>query len=161
MIELEGGIYLGDSSDGSWHKMSTIYRNKVNAVLNVAHDLHGMLGCTHNIEYAQVGLVDGPGNPISAYCAAVLTLTTLLNRHKKVMVYCHDGGRSVAVVAMYRILKEGRVSGGPSMPHCWKIWGSVIDKLNEEAETVLPEPHAAHMEAADKLPYGILERLVL
>lgn len=146
MIQLTESIWIGNSID---EKTADLVNVKVSAVLNVAQDLHGERGWSDGIEYAQVGLIDGPGNPLSAYYAAVLTLATLSKR-KRVMVCCHTGGRSIAVVLMYLRLMNGE---GVS-------WENQLEILHERVDIELPVPHNAHKEAFNRMKWRSLANLV-
>lgn len=116
------------------------------AVLNVAQDLRGKIGWPH-IEYMQVGLVDGPGNPLAAYIAAALALSALQERGS-VVVVCHGGSRSLAVVLMCLNLAGARD---------WDDWFLL---LGERLECKLPNTHSAHREAFDKINWKLLTQAV-
>jgi len=92
----------------------------------------------------QVGLIDGPGNPIAAYHAAVLALATLIKRGRA-LVYCHTGGRSLAVAVMYLNCSAH-----------WRKWEDWMQLLNERIEVDLPVPHDAHRAAFDKINWDNL-----
>ena len=157
MIKLTDRIWIGGSTD----EMSIeVTRLRITGLLNVAQDLQGMRGWGYYIDYAQTGLIDGPGNPPSAYCAAILMLHTLIDRHDRVMVFCHNGGRSLAVATMYLIIKRGKVSDHPTFLNYWTPWDKMLDELAKTAEQPLPEPHRAHRRGFDKLPLALLESLV-
>lgn len=166
MIQLTDRVWVGNSTDQETVEFSariaaaTGTKKFIGAVLNVAHDLEGLVGWKNGIEYAQVGLIDGPGNPPAAYCAAILTLVTLLDRHAQVLVCDHDGVRSVVVAVVYAILKAGRVGERPSSPHYWRTWDSMVGELSESLGVKLPSPHPSHLEAVERVPYGLLERLI-
>lgn len=157
MIQLTDSLWIGDSDDGYVFASSEV----VGGVLNVAEDLRGECGWP-DVEYAQVGLVDGPGNEITSYCAAILTLAALLRRHQVVVVYDHDGGRALAVCMMYLNLV-----GGKYRPHttAWSHWLTWKERLahvmtDVRANEVLPQVHTAHKEVFTKIPYGVLEVLL-
>lgn len=141
MIRLTDDLWIGDSGDGFNARALN-----VDAVLNVARDLRGMVGHP-TIEYAQVGLVDGPGNTHAAYCAAVLTLASLIERYE-VMVYCHTGSRSMAVALMYLNATARRG---------WDGW---MELLGERVDIPLPVPHEAHRAAFDKINWRVLAKLL-
>jgi len=89
-------LAIGNSTDG--RNRSTIKKLGVGAMLNVAADLD--LATVPGVEYAKVGLIDGPGNRPETLVAAVAVLEHLLARHEKVVVVCHEGtSRSACVVA--------------------------------------------------------------
>lgn len=157
MIRLTDKIWVGNADDD---KRADLITEKITAVLNVAHDLHGVRGFLDDVECAHIGLIDGPGNRTSAYCSAVLGLAFLLERHDRVMVFCHeDHSRSLAVVIMYTIMVTGRVGGGAGMMNRWMTWDAVLNDLRNKSGAVLLDPHEAHRAAADKIPYGLLEQL--
>ena len=141
MIKLTDTIWIGDSQDEGY---ADIYSEQIGAILNVAHDMHATRGWMHGIEYAQVGLIDGPGNHPSAYHAAILSLAYLLKRHKAVLVCCHGMGRALSVVLMYLRLVSGR-----SMAE----W---LESLRERVEQKLPEPHEAHKLAYNRINWRLL-----
>jgi protein-tyrosine phosphatase len=139
MIEITDKLWVGDSSDER--------TAKVDAVLNVARDMRPTRGWP-SVEYVHAGLEDGPGNPPSTYCAAVLSLATLVGAGKHVLVACHSGrSRSLAVAMMY----EGMMSG--------RNWWSVLDQLRERFDD-LPEPHEAHKEAWKRINWEALRLMV-
>ena len=140
MIRLADNLWIGDSGDEGYADLEAL---GVRAVLNVAHDLQGTRGCLFGIEYMQVGLIDGPGNPSSAYYAAVMALVTLLRRGK-VMVCCHTGGRSLAVALLYLNLTARRG---------WDGW---LELLSERVDAELPIPHEAHKTAFNKINWRLL-----
>lgn len=156
MIQITDNIWIGDSDDQ--YKLLKSEGGPT-AAMNVAQDLHGIVGWGYGVEYAQVGLVDGPGNLGCAYAAALLTLCALLDRHEQVLVYCHDGGRAMAVVVMHLILKRGKVSAHPTFLNHWAAWGKMVEELQRKLDRVLPEPHDAHREAFEKLPLSLIEGL--
>jgi len=137
VIRLTETIWIGDSSDSSL---------RFDAVLNVAQDLRGACGWP-DVEYMQVGLIDGPGNPPSAYCAAVLALEALLSRHTRVLVCCHTRARSLAVVMMY--LNIGSEYG----------WDGLLELLRERVDVDLPVPHEAHRKMFDQIDWQLLDNL--
>ena len=158
MIKVTDNIFIGDSKDESRCNLDAW---EIGAVLNVAHDLPRTHPFNSELEYMQVGLMDGPGNALRNYSAAVLALATLVDRREHVLVCCHDGGsRAVAVVTIYLILKAGKVSNHPTFLNYWAPWDKMLDKLRRDARYPLPEPHRAHREAFDKLPLGVLEMLL-
>ena len=142
MIRLTEQLWIGDSADGR-----NLEALGITAILNVAHDLRSFAGWPE-VEYAQVGLIDGPGNLPAAYHATILTLISLLGRHKQVLVCCHTGSRSMAVALMYLNLTFARG------------WDSWLDVLNEYVDLNLPEPHAAHRIAFDAIQWESLRGIV-
>lgn len=141
MTKLTENIWIGCSAD-EWHVKSHL--DKTDAVLNVAHDLQPTRGWLDGVEYMHVGLIDGPGNSTAAYCAAVLALVSLIKKGKRVLVCCHDGGRSLAVSIMYLHLTNGRG---------WDGW---LTLLRERIDGELPVSHEAHKAAFDKMNWRLL-----
>lgn len=158
MIQVTDNIWVGNSHDECYGDLS---EDGIGAVLNVAYDLGtSREEWDEDVECMHVGLVDGPGNAPAAYCAAVLALSVLIDRHERVMVFCHEGSRSVAVIAMYLILKAGRVGDHPGAMNRWKTWDAAVADLRVRTSDELPEPHPAHREAADRMAYGLLEQML-
>jgi hypothetical protein len=146
MIRLNESLWIGDSSDEKAALLHTMAGN-IYAVLNVAHDLVGTWNWGDEVEYMQVGLIDGPGNPLSAYCAAVLALHSLLKRGK-VLVCCHTRSRAMAVALMYLHLTGGRG------------WDGRLELIREYVDIELPVPNAAHRAAFDKINWKALGSLL-
>lgn len=146
MISISDNLLIGNSDD-----LAELGSPRPGAVLNVAQDLRGRHGWP-DIEYMQVGLLDGPGNPPAAYVAAVLALAALIRRHDKVLVCCHSGTRSLAVVMMWM---EAACS-----PHGWEGWRGLIE---ERAYRGMREPHPTHRKAFESIDWttvGYLARRV-
>ena len=141
MIRLTDTLWIGNSAD---EQHGDFYVQNINAVLNVARDLQGTRGWMEGIEYMQVGLVDGPGNPLGMYHAAILAVTALCNRGRTLM-YDHTGGRALAIAIMY-LNTQSR--------HGWDGWLAI---LRERVDTELPELHEAHRAAFNKLNWRFLE----
>lgn len=138
MIRITDKLWVGNSFDER--------SAEVDAVLNVAKDLRPTRGWP-DVEYVHIGLVDGPGNPLSAYCAAVLSLASLLGVGKHVLVNCHEGrSRSVSVAVMYLGLTTARG------------WDEVMGQLRERFDN-LPEPHESHKAAFNRINFGALKSL--
>lgn len=139
-----GGLWVGDGEDEKW----VVDRSKhISACLCVAQDMMTYHHWGSGLECAHVGLIDGPGNELAAYYAAILTLHTLLRRHN-VLVCCHSATRSLAVAIMY--LNVGARRG-------WDGW---LEVLHERSESVLMLPHEAHREAFDRLNWKVLGELL-
>ena len=136
MIQLSDNLWIGNSST----RLYEIRAAKIGGVLNVALDLRSNIGWPE-VEYMQVGIIDGPGNPPSAYCAAVLALTALRSRHR-VVVYCHTGGRSLAVVMMYINM---------TTPYAPIRWDDMMSILSERTDARLPPVHEAHRSAFEEI----------
>lgn len=136
-------LYIGDSQD---ERYADLTGEGITAVLNVAQDMDGTRGWLWGIEYAQVGLVDGPGNPPASYYAAVLALVSLLKRHRTLVV-CHTGGRSLAVAMMYLNIRVRR------------SWTELLTLVRERMDVGLPQVHEAHQEVFKKMNYKLLDSL--
>lgn len=92
MTQITERIYIGSKADQPYSAFT--------CVLNLAPDLYVL---THEkLEYAAIGLIDGPGNRAGTIAAAVLVLHQLFDRHESVVLICHGGsGRSGLVAALY------------------------------------------------------------
>lgn len=146
MIQLVKGIWIGDSADEAVADLSA---PGITAILNVAQDLQCTRGWLHEVEYAQVGLIDGPGNEVGAYSAAVITLDYLTKRHKNVLVCCHTGGRALAVTIMYINMVSG----------CWRGWVDWIALLTERIDDTLPMVNNIHVIAFSKLNWDAMVKI--
>ena len=138
MIKLTDDLWIGSADE----KIGNIHTVGIVSVLNVAQDLRGVCGWP-DVEYAQVGLIDGPGNLAAAYYAAVLVLAMLLKRGR-VLVFCHSGGRSLAVALMYLSVLT-RIE-----------WDRCFDMVRERVDVDLPAMHPAHKEVFDKMDHKFL-----
>lgn len=128
-VEGLGAIWIGDSvAEAKIH---------INAILNVAHDLKPTRGWSA-VEYMHVGLIDGPGNEVTAYCAAVLALHAMLKKHN-VLICCHSGGRALAVALMYLCATTER---------SWENW---LIAIQERIDTGLPEVNPVHRDKFSKV----------
>lgn len=156
MILLTEGIWIGNSDDG----YLTEDNIKVGAVLNVARDLPGESEWP-DVEYAQVGLIDGPGNEVKDYCAAVIVLASMVKRHKDVMVYDHEGKRSFVVGLMYLCLTRSERNINRTFMSCFRSWESMVEEYYTGlvAENI-PPVCKSHKEAFDRMPFGVLEALL-
>jgi hypothetical protein len=137
MLKVSDDIYTGDSYDEQTARICT--------VLNVASDL----APTRDTDtYYHIGLVDGPGNPLSMYCAAVLTLDAL--RRKGDVLVCDHTGKSIsmAIVIMWTRLNIART------------WDQLLLMLEERFCCELPEPHEAHKYAFNKIDWVAMEKLL-
>lgn len=143
MIRLTDNLWIGNATT----KVDIIHAVDIGAILNVAQDLHGVTGWPE-VEYMQVGLIDGPGNPTSAYYAAILALVTLLNRYNQVMMFCHGGSRSTAIAVMH-----ANLTSGLGFDRC-------LSMTQERVDIDLPTPHQAHKDAFDMIDWTLLRRLM-
>lgn len=146
-IRLTDKLWIGCS-----HDVERIWESSVKfgATLNVAHDLRDPVPYP-NIEHAQVGLVDGPGNELADYCASVICLKMLLRRYERVLVYDHNGTRALVVATMYLTLVGGQRRPDVSGWSRWPTW--------KESVRLTREVHKAHVQAHDSMPWGLLEVL--
>ena len=147
MIEVATNLYVGASID---EEQVTHCRPSINAVLVTAHDLVPSNDWSDKVEYMHVGLVDGPGNRLSAYHAAVLALMTLVKRGEghRVLVCDHNGGRSLAVVIMYLYL----IGECPS-------WEECVERLKAKWAKV-PAVHDVHRKAFFLMDWGMMARVL-
>ena len=157
MIEITERIWIGVAKD---EREVDLAKLGIAAILNVAQDMQGTRGWAWRFEAAHVGLIDGPGNPLFAYSAAILTLHLLLDRHEKVLVFCHNGGRSLAVALMYLIIRKGKTSSHPTFFNYWVTWDAMLEEISILANGPLPRINAAHKEAFEKLSLSLLEGLI-
>lgn len=150
----KGSIWIGNSGDERGDNLSG---NGIGAILCVSQDMWPTHCWADGYETGHVGLIDGPGNTITMYCAAILALHNLLTRNS-VLLCCHDGGRSVAVALMYLSLREGCIKERVDFlrRRSWEeVFMIMVDKVGK-----LPIPHKVHIEAFSKIPFGILETLL-
>lgn len=155
MIEVHDAILIGGSEFA--HHVGT--EDRFDAALNVAFDLKSV-EFIRGIEYAHVGLVDGPGNEVIDYCAAILCLRALVRRHDKVLVYDHNGSRALVVALMMMNLDGGQWRPNPTSWSHWPTWKERFELASDRARPGnLPEVHPFHTEMFDKMPWGLLEVL--
>lgn len=141
MIVVNDSLYVGSSFDER--------RSKVDAILNVAKDLLPTRDWGHGIEYVHIGLLDGPGNVIEWYYAAILSLSGLLKAGKRTLVCCHDGcSRSMAIVVMYLNISNG--AG----------WDRILGLIREGSEECIPEPHPDHRKAFENINWRLLSKII-
>lgn len=147
MIEVAKNLCVGDSADEAHIARC---RPPICGVLVVAHDMVPTNDWRDKIEYMHVGLVDGPGNPLAAYHAAVLALVAMVKRipERRVLVCDHDSGRSFAVVIMYLYL----LGEGPS-------WDEVIERLKVKGVKV-PSINEVHRRAFFLMDWGMMARVL-
>ena len=153
MFIISDQVRIGNSDDGYLRE-----DRDISAVLNVAQDLGGTL-CWPDVEYAQVGLVDGPGNEVAAYAAAVMTLVALTRRHDLALVYDHSGSRALAIGVMYLSLIEGKITERIDYMRR-REWDEIVSGIQKRSEKPLPQVHSAHVKVFNKIPFGILEALL-
>lgn len=146
LFSITSNICVGTSNDEK-QVIDYVDNGEIDCVLIVAHDMDPTYGWLYHVEYAHVGIVDGPGNPLSVYHAAVLSLASL-SRERNVLICCHDGSRSLAVAIMYLYL----MGEGPS-------WDETIERLTAKGVEV-PPIHAAHKKAFTLMDWGMLARVL-
>lgn len=147
MIKVYDNIWIGNSND---ERRISRLSPTINCVLVAANDLIPFNNYKKDIEYMQVGLIDGPGNPLAAYHAAVLALLVLTKRHlgeARVLVCDHDGGRSLAITVMYLYL----FGLAPS-------WDECIERLGRGQK--LPDVNPAHRNAFFEMDWGMMTRVL-
>lgn len=155
MLKITDKIWIGNSDDEKKatkrDKFGRVLSNISDSVLIVAQDMTHNNDWDDGVEYMQVGLIDGPGNPLSAYHAAVLALVTLVKRGT-VLICCHDGGRSLAIVIMYLYL----MGDGPS-------WDEALERLCVDPTVTwreLPAVNEVHRKAFFMMDWGMLTRVL-
>lgn len=154
MIAIDDKVWVGNSDDGY---LKT--NREITALLNVASDLSGRV-CWPAVEYAQVGLEDGPGNEVVEYCAAILALVALTRRHDAILVYDHAGSRALAVGVMYLSLTEGKVAERVDFLRR-RGWDELVATVQDGYKAAVPfKSHPAHIEAFDQIPFSMLEALL-
>ena len=147
MIKITDKIWLGSSHDA---EHADLKPDKITAILSCVHDLEGKRGWTDGVEFAQCGLVDGPGNTMAAYHAAVLRLAAFVLGGRKTLVHDHHG-MSQAVFAVICVLQllEGRMG--------WDHWLNVI----KDKQAILDgNPHEEHCKAFNRLNWRLLSSVL-
>ena|ERR1019366_6161963 len=148
MTKITPDIWLGDSKDA---ESADLKKDGIGAMLNVAHDLQCKRGWSDGIEYAQCGLVDGPGNTMASYHAALLKLCALVCGGRKTLVVDHvAGGRAVAVAIMG--LHAMRRMG---WAHWLKEIAKALAKVDEQGFSCV-EVHPKHKEAFDRINWRLV-----
>ena len=148
-------LWIGDSNDEYGvlvNKQATI-----EGVLCVAQDMHVNYGWDDGVEYMHVGLIDGPGNEVGDYCAALLALRTLMRRRAAVLVCDHEGGRALTVGIMYMALIHKRPLHPTVMSHR-KGWRHYLNQTPLK-DTSGIRLHKSHLDMFDLIPFGLLEAL--
>lgn len=156
MIQITNGLWIGNNDDERSGNLDAI---GIKAVLNTAHDLIGFRGWPH-IEYAQVGIIDGPGNLPIAYISAALCIAILMERHNVILVYDHSAIRSLLAGITYLNLKEGQHRSSPTSWGYWPNFNERLEMVEQKIGLKLPRPHEAHEEVFNKIPWGLIAPLV-
>lgn len=161
MIKITDKIWVGNSDD---EQAGPLTDYNITAILNVANDLQATCGWNDKIHYAQVGLIDGLGNPTYLYCAAILTLCALLEEHK-VLVCCHTGSRAVVIVLMYLHL-TGYFGLEPNTPTIMfdlfsvKVsWERRLEQLYNISGTSIIKLHDAHGKVFNEIDWRLLAKI--
>lgn len=157
MIQLSTGLWVGTHDD---ERSPNVEAVKIKAVLNVAQD---MAGNRHwpDMEYTQVGLVDGPGNLVCAYISALLCTVNLIERHGRILIYDHDGTRAIVVGMCYLNLTQGQHRNSPTSWGYWPTFDQRWDIILKRKDVVVGgKPDKAHIEAFDRIPWGLLTALI-
>lgn len=133
MNQITDNIWIGDSHDA--RNAEALRAAGITAILNVAHDLRDVLGWPE-FHLAHCGLIDGPGNRLEHYVAAVNQLIAFIKDGHRVLIHCHAGhSRSVSVAIMY-LDRESKFG--------WEHWRAYI---RERRPTMLPhDPNPPHKE---------------
>lgn len=150
-----GSIYIGDSHDEEYRNLKEL---NIGAILNVARDMTTVHNYSTGHELIHIGLIDGPGNEAWKYYAAVISLYSLI-RHHNTLVCCHSGSRSVVVALMYLSLREGCVKERVDFLRR-RSWDEMFEMVQSRAGEYLPKPHQAHIDAFNKMKFGVLEALL-
>jgi len=166
VIQVSDELLIGNSDDESNPHLALL---GIRGILNTATDLYSRHRWDRTrIEYAHVGLIDGPGNEIADYCAALLCLKMLV-RHRIVekdgkkqgivLVCDHEGSRALVVALMYLNFTGGQWRPDTNSWSHWPTWEERLAEVRKFTDTDLPEPHEAHVKAFNKIPWGVLEVL--
>ncbi len=141
MTNVFPNIWLGNSRD--MHE-ADLRKHKVDAILNTAHDLECNRGWPDGVLYVKCGLVDGPGNTMAAYHAAVLMLCSIVTGGRKVLVSDHDAGSracAVIIMAMHAMRRMG-----------WEHWAKIIaEKTGREVAV-----HLEHRKAFNRINWRLM-----
>ncbi len=143
MTRLTDYIWIGDSADAA---SSDLNEPKIAVLFNCAHDLQCIRGWVHGVEYVHVGLVDGPGNSLATYTAALLRLCSVVLGKQRVLVYDHDGGSratALVIMCMHALHRRGWVH--------WLEW--VRSKLDQQVA-----PHDAHFHAFNAVNWRLVSQ---
>lgn len=146
MFKITDNLFIGNADDEK-RAIHYVRLDMVDRVLVVAQDMKPTCSCEDGVEYMHVGIVDGPGNPLATYHAAVLALVSLSKRGR-VLVCCHSGGRSLAIAMMYLCL----MCEGPR-------WDEQLERLRA-TEPCLPEVHECHRRAYERMDWGMMRRVL-
>lgn len=125
IVGVTNGLWAGDSSAEKSFSSARV------AVLNVACDMASTRDCHDTAAVAHVGLIDGPGNEVEMYAAALYVLHTLMKKYD-VLVCCHTGSRALAVCVMYLAITSDT------------SWDRIVELLNERMDKELFDMNEAH-----------------
>jgi hypothetical protein len=120
----------------------------IGGVLNCANDLwRGKFDTDSDvpIEYAHVGLVDGPGNGMADYHAALLKTCALMRRCDQVSIHDHDGSSRAAAVAIMALHAAHR-----------RGWGHWLGIIREKVGDPEFEPHPVHRLAFNRINWRLV-----
>lgn len=147
MIEIvKDAIWIGNYDAEKW---VTRHSPAFDAVLVVAHDMVPTNDWKTGLEYMHVGIVDGPGNPLAVYHAAVLALVGLMKRHKRVLVCDHVGSRALVVCIMYLYL----LGDGPS-------WDEHLERLTKQHGKDMLPINTIHRKAFFTMDWSMMTRVL-
>ena len=151
IIRVTDLVWIGESSDldpGAEDRIHPAFQG-IKVVFNCAADLdtHNLFGDV--VEYVHLGLVDGPGNTMADYHAALLKLCGILCKKQRVMVHDHEiGSRTVALVimALHAMYRRG-----------WDYWlGIIREKTNKSDLT----PHLEHRKAFNRVNWRLVSSIL-
>ena len=142
VIQVTDDLWIGNNHDVEYESLVD-----VNSVLNVASDMI-IRRPVGNITYAHCGIVDGPGNLLATYHAAILMLHTLVSSRGATLVVDHDGTtRSVVISIMY--LHSLRRMG-------WDHWLGVIQSKCKDDISL----HTSHRTAFNRINWRLLSTVI-
>jgi protein-tyrosine phosphatase len=110
MHDIIRGIFLGNGAEGQ--NIPLLKNAKITGVLNVALEINEDPYLFRNGIYAaHCGLVDGPGNSLAAYVAAIAKLCDMAAMvrwpNDNILVHCAEGvSRSPSVVLGYLLVTD-------------------------------------------------------
>ena len=149
MTKITEMIWLGGSYDAEY---ADLRADNIDAILNVARGLHVERGWSNDVEYAKCGLVDGPGNTMTSYYAAVLKLAALVRNGLRTLVCCREGqSRSPAIVIMYLNVQK---------QYGWDYWRMILADLGSRVKEGKQFPHEAHRQAFDRIDWQLLVNMI-
>lgn len=125
MDYIDSNIFLGNASDAM--NIDGLRKENIKTVFNVAIDLHHQPPIQQrDISFLKIGLIDGPGNSLSTFAAAVSALSSVQKLQQNILIHCHEGvSRSPTVLAAFLASQAPKI----------KPWNKLIeDALESIAE---------------------------